>query len=176
MIKRILVLAGLAAVVLLAIYGIVTVYDETMRFGRMWETPVVRPREAPMPAMEAGVVPFSGGEAVLRATSAEKLQPPFEKASEAILDSGRTQYDYYCVMCHGRNHDGMGTVGQSFTPLPADLRSPAVQAMPAGEMFRTISYGIPGGRQPALHGTIAPADRWRIIAYVRSLGPHPYPS
>jgi hypothetical protein len=72
-------------------------------------------------------------------------------------------------MCHGKNYDGMGTVGQSFEPLPTDLRSPVVQAMEPSNMFRTISYGIPNGRQPALHGTITFADRWHIIAFVKSL-------
>jgi mono/diheme cytochrome c family protein len=173
MTRRILALAGFAAVVLLGIYAIVTLYDNTMRFGRMWETPVVRPREEPIPAMADGVVPFSGGEGMLRAASAEKLHSPFGEPSAEVIDAGRTQYGYYCVMCHGTNHNGMGTVGQSFAPLPDDLRSPVVQAMPPGEMFRTISYGIPGGRQPALHGTITPEDRWRIIAFVRSLGLRP---
>jgi len=170
MIKRILILGLFAVVVLFGIYGVVTVYDNTMRYGRMWETPVVRPREEPIPAMAEGVVPFSGGEAVIRATSAEQLDPPFDKISGDIIKTGKTGYNYYCVMCHGSNHDGMGTVGQSFSPLPPDLRSPVVQHMPAGKMFRTISYGIPGGRQPPLHGTITPVDRWRIIAFVQSLG------
>lgn len=170
MIKRILVLGGFAAVALIGIYGVVTVYDNTMRYGRMWETPVVRPRESPIPAMAEGVVPFSGGEAMLRASAAEQLEPPFDKVTDAVVASGKTRYNYYCVMCHGKNHDGMGTVGQSFEPLPTDLQSPVVQNMAAADMFHTISYGIPGGRQPALHGTISAPDRWRIIFFVRSLG------
>ncbi|MDZ7833492.1 MAG: c-type cytochrome [Desulfobacterales bacterium] len=170
MIKRIVALALFASVVLVGIYAILTVYDNNMRFGRMWETPVIRPREEPIPAMADGVVPFSGGEEILRATPDKELKPPFEEVTEEIIAAGKTQYQYYCVMCHGKNYDGMGTVGQSFAPLPADLRSPAVQDMPAAYMFRTISYGIPGGRQPALHGTITSADRWRIVAFVKSLG------
>jgi len=61
-------------------------------------------------------------------------------------------------------------VGQSFHPLPTDLRSPKVQSLSEGVFFKEISYGIPGGRQPPLATTIDPLDRWRIIAYVKSLG------
>ncbi len=80
---------------------------------------------------------------------------------------------YYCVHCHGRHHDGLGTVGQSFAPLPGDLRSARVQTLPAGRIFHEISYGIPDGRQPALATTISLTDRWRIIAFVKSLGVRP---
>jgi mono/diheme cytochrome c family protein len=169
MIKRIMALALFASVVLVGIYGILTIYDNYMRLGRMWETPVVRPREEPIPAMAEGVVPFSGGEAQIRASADENLQPPYDVVTPEVIEAGKKQYGYYCVMCHGKNYDGMGTVGQSFEPLPTDLRSPVVQAMEPSNMFRTISYGIPNGRQPALHGTITFADRWHIIAFVKSL-------
>jgi hypothetical protein len=45
-----------------------------------------------------------------------------------------------------------------------------VQATPAGELFKSVSYGIPGGRQPALDTTIGVDDRWSVIAFVQSLG------
>ena len=66
----------------------------------------------------------------------------------------------------------MGTVGQSFSPLPGDLRSAKVQKLTDGMMFKEISFGIPDGRQPALATTISEMDRWRIVAYVKSLGVH----
>ena len=170
MIKRIIALGLFAGAVLVGIYAVLTLYDNTMRFGRMWETPVIRPREQPIPVMAEGVVPFSGGEAVIRATPEADLNPPFDLDKEEIVAAGKKQYQYYCVMCHGKYYDGMGTVGQSFTPLPTDLRGPVVQSMAPEAMFRTISYGIPGGRQPALHGTLSPENRWRVIAFVKSLG------
>jgi hypothetical protein len=61
-------------------------------------------------------------------------------------------------------------VGQSFHPLPGDLQSARVQSLPQGTLFKEISYGVPNGRQPALSTTIEMMDRWRIIAYVKSLG------
>jgi mono/diheme cytochrome c family protein len=86
------------------------------------------------------------------------------------LEAGEALYATYCAQCHGRHHDGNGTVGQSFSPLPTDLRSPKVQEADAGRIFKEISYGIPGGRQPPLATTIEVQDRWRIVAYLKSLG------
>jgi len=54
--------------------------------------------------------------------------------------------------------------------LPADLRSPAVQSKPDGDLFKSVSYGVPGGRQPPLHTTITIDDRWHVIAFIKSLG------
>jgi hypothetical protein len=42
--------------------------------------------------------------------------------------------------------------------------------MPAGQMFLEISFGVPGGRQPALASTIAIDNRWEIVAYIKFLG------
>jgi len=88
----------------------------------------------------------------------------------ALIARGKAVYLTFCAQCHGYSHDGNGTVGQSFKPLPADLRSPKVQATFEGELFKSISYGIPGGRQPALETTVKIDDRWHVVSYVKSLG------
>jgi mono/diheme cytochrome c family protein len=88
----------------------------------------------------------------------------------AVIARGKAVYLTYCAQCHGFNHDGNGTVGQSFQPLPFDLRSSQIQYKPAGVLFKSISYGIPGGRQPALHTTVTVDDRWCVVAYIKSLG------
>ena len=169
--KRIIVLVGFVAVVLTAVYTVITLYDENMRVGRMWETPAVRPHEQPMLIMEPGVVPLGGGEAEYRNAKAEDLISPFKSDDPEAAASGKALYFVYCAQCHGKYHDGNGTVGQSFNPLPSDLESDKVQSLPQGTLFKEISYGIPNGRQPALATTIEIMDRWRIIAYVKSLGP-----
>jgi mono/diheme cytochrome c family protein len=89
----------------------------------------------------------------------------------AVIQQGKKVYSLYCQQCHGKYHDGNGTVGQSFHPLPTDLMSEKVQQTADGVMFKEISYGIQGGRQPALATTIEFEDRWRVIAYIKSLGP-----
>jgi mono/diheme cytochrome c family protein len=164
-------LAG-AGLILLAAYHGLMYYDDNFRYGRMRETPAVKPHEEPLQRMEEGVVPVSGGEAALRA-AAGTLKPAVAMSDPAARARGEAVFRTYCAQCHGAGHDGRGTVGQSFSPLPTDLRTAAVQSKPPGELFQSVSYGIPGGRQPALHTTITAEDRWSVIAYVKGLGLRP---
>jgi mono/diheme cytochrome c family protein len=169
--KRLVVLAAIVLVVIFTAYGVITLYDYHLKFGRMWETPAVKPYEKPIPLMEAGVVPFAGGEAIFRTAPVEDLKSPFLLTDANTIAAGKQKYFTYCAQCHGKYLDGNGTVGQSFAPLPSDLRSPRVVALSEGALFKEISYGFAKGRQPPLATTIDIPDRWRIIAYLKSLGP-----
>ena len=160
----------LVGIVIIAAYHVFIYYDNNFPYGRMWETPAVRPHEEPILIMEAGIVPFHGGEENYRVTPAEALTSPLGKGSPEDIEKGKKGYFTYCAQCHGKYHDGNGTVGQSFHPLPTDLRSAKVQDTIEGTLFKEISYGNPDGRQPALATTIAIERRWQIIAYVKSLG------
>ena len=168
--KKALVLGVVVTFVLLVAVLALRYIDDYADFWRMRETPGVRPHEEPLLIMEAGVVPVSAAEAMLRASKGEELQSPLNLKDPAVIEAGKKLYFTFCFMCHGPNHDGKGTVGQSFSPLPTDIRSAKVQALPDGVHFKEISYGIPDGRQPALATTIAVLDRWRIVAYIKSLG------
>ena len=158
------------AIVVLVAYNALVYYDNNFRYGRMRETPAVRPYEEPLLIKEAGLVPVNGGEAIFRVSAGNEIQSPIDMTQPAVIDRGKAVYLIYCAQCHGHNHDGKGTVGQSFAPLPTDLRSAKVQDSPAGVLFQNVSYGVPGGRQPPLHATITVDDRWRVISYVKSLG------
>jgi mono/diheme cytochrome c family protein len=169
--KRLAALASLVLLFLLVVYTGITLYDANMKVGRMWETHAVKPHEAPLLVMPAGIVPFNGGEAFYRNAAAEELQPPFSLNASETVAQGKLAYGYYCVQCHGKFHDGNGTVGQSFSPLPGDLRSERVQQLSDGLFFKEISYGIPNGRQPPLDTTLSVNERWQVIGYIKSLGP-----
>lgn len=161
----------LPLLLLASAYQLLMTYDNDFPFGRMRETPAVRPHENPILVMEAGLVPFLGGEALYRAAAPETLKSPFITKDAALVESARKLYFTYCHQCHGKHFDGNGTVGQSFAPLPTDLRSEYVQGQSEGRLFQHISYGIGGkGRQPALATTIEIQDRWKIVAFVQSLG------
>lgn len=168
--KPLIIIIAAVCILLSAAYGALTYYDNNFKYGRMWETPAVKPHEDPIYIMEAGLIPFTGGETRFRSMAAGDLNPPMPLADAQAIAAGKTGYTRYCIQCHGKYHDGNGTVGQSFYPLPGDLRSAKVQSMHPGQLFKEISYGVPGGRQPALATTIEGMDRWRIVAYVRSLG------
>jgi hypothetical protein len=168
--KKIIGFLIVVAILLLAVYHALIYYDNNFRYGRMRETPAVRPYEEPLLIKETGLVPVNGGEAIHRVSAGVDLKSPINMAQPAVIDRGKAVYLIYCAQCHGHNHDGKGTVGQSFAPLPTDLRSAKVQDRPAGVLFQNVSYGVPGGRQPPLHATIAVEDRWKVVAYVKSLG------
>ena len=167
--KKLLALVVILVASLGAYYALMF-YDNNFRYGRMRETPAVKPHEEPLILMETGIVPVSGGEAVLRATPGPALKSPLAPEDANVIARGEAVYFTFCAQCHGPNYDGNGTVGQSFMPLPTGFYTPAVQSKPAGELFKSVSYGIPGGRQPPLETTITIDDRWRVVAFVKSLG------
>lgn len=167
---RILSVLMIIATIGLVGWGVITLYDENLKMGRMWETPAIKPHEQPLPEMAKHTIPFDGGEALYRQADPSTLQATFDMSQPEAIAAGKVGYQYFCIQCHGKHYDGNGTVGQSFAPLPGDLRSAKVQSLLPGQVFYEISYGIPGGRQPALATTIAVHERWQIVAYIQSLG------
>ena len=167
--KRIIILVLVVCVALTTVYAVLTIYDNNLSVGRMWETPAVRPHEEKLLIMAHGVVPYDGGEAVFRAAREENLTSPFKTDDQQIIKSGKSLYFTYCAQCHGKYFDGNGTVGQSFHPPPTNLRDPKVQSKSDGALFKSISYGVPDGRQPPLATTIAVDHRWQIVAFLKSL-------
>ena len=168
--KKIIGFFIVVAIFVLAVYHVLIYYDNNFRYGRMRETPAVRPYEEPLLIKEAGLVPVNGGEAIFRVSAGTDIQSPLDMTQSAVIARGKAVYLIYCAQCHGHKYDGNGTVGQSFAPLPTDLRSAKVQGSPGGELFKNVSYGLPDGRQPPLHATITVDDRWRVVAFVKSLG------
>ena len=168
--KKIIGLLLGALVLVLGAYHLLMFYDNEFRYGRMRETPAVRPYEKPLLIKEVGLVPASGGEAIYRVSAGTDIESPINMTQPDIIARGKGVYLIYCAQCHGHKHDGNGTVGQSFAPLPTDLRSAKVQDSPTGVLFKNISYGVPDGRQPPLHSTITVDDRWKVVAYLKSLG------
>lgn len=168
--KKYLIFFIASAVALLVAYEALIYYDDNFPFGRMWETQAVKPYEELPLSTPTGTVPHEGGEEVFKAVPAELLKSSIVLTDPAHIQSGKLLYSKFCAQCHGKNHDGQAPVGQSFHPLPTDLRIARVQSLTEGAFFREISYGRPEGRQPPLATTIDPLDRWRIVAYVKSLG------
>lgn len=168
--KKLLLLTLLVAVAW-AGYAALMAYDRYFPYGRMRETPAVRPYEKPLLAMDSGAVSMIDPEARYRVVDGRHLRSPVASGNAAAVERGGVVYATFCRQCHGIEYDGNGTVGQSFSPLPADLKSARVQDEPDGILFQHISYGAgPGSRQPPLATTIRIADRWDVIAFIKSIG------
>ena len=163
--KIFLLLLLLLLIVFVAYEGLIFI-DNYAQPWRMRETPAVRPHEAPLPVMPNDAIPIQGGDVIARKTDPlDQENPlPLDKTS---LDRGKQKFALYCTMCHGSRGDGYGTVGQSFYPLPRDLRGPRVQEKSDGFLFYTVSFGQK--RMPPLATTVSEENRWFIIHHIRSI-------
>lgn len=164
--KQAVFLAILAAVVLLGVYTVITVYDANLKVGRMEDTPVVRPHEEPLLKMDRNVVGFRQSERLIKENLSESLPGGAIKPTEEILEKGKEDYTAFCSHCHGRYLDGQGTVGQSFQPLPTNLTGKKAVDLTDRELFAVISYG--GKKSPALASSMSVESRRAVIAYLRA--------
>jgi mono/diheme cytochrome c family protein len=156
----------LACVAIVAMLIALTYLFAGCDYARMKDQESVRTYEAEMPQAVEGTIPVTGGIEVLKSERLVKIRNPLLSTQET-LERGRTAYGYFCIVCHGPNLDGNGTVGQSFAPLPTDLKSTYVREQNDGTLFYKISLGY--RRHPPLAHTVFAEDRWSIITYIRSL-------
>ena len=135
-------------------------------YGRMYDQESVRTYKKEMPPADERTVPVEGGFQALLTADPKNLKNPLPTGARSI-DQGKLAYGYFCVHCHGQDADGRGTVGQSFSPLPTDLRSDEVQSQGDGQLYAKIRLGYL--RHPRLYTTIAEPDAWAVVDYIRSL-------
>ena len=162
--KHVIFIVAFLVVAVYALYTFVNFYDKHLHAARMQETPAVRPYEHPLLVMQEGTVPYQGGEELYKAEAAAG-QLPSAKEPESIVDFGKKEYQAFCSHCHGDNLDGLGTVGQSFNPLPTNLTSDRVKQMTDAYIFSAISYGTKSS--PPLATTMSVESRDAVIAYIR---------
>jgi mono/diheme cytochrome c family protein len=84
-----------------------------------------------------------------------------------VLRRGREQFTIYCAMCHGDAGDGHGIIVQRGFPLPPSYHLDRLRTAPVGHFFDVITNGY--GAMYGYGDRIAPADRWTIVAYIRTL-------
>ncbi len=125
-----------------------------------------KPYKTRMPDAPTGTVPTSGRAATLAQEQSALEANPVPRTAET-LDDGRIYYGYYCLMCHGKNGDGNGPVGQSYVPKPRDLTAPAVVRLSDGQLYDRMLHGP--GHDPVMLETVIPEHRWPLVHYIRSL-------
>lgn len=115
-----------------------------------------------------GSLPFSyaaGPEEALRA--GRELQSPFPLDQAYVRERGGVIYAAFCQHCHGATGLGDGAVSQRGFPPPPSLLADQARQMPDGRMFHVLTYGQ--GNMPSHASQLIPDDRWRVIAYLRTL-------
>jgi mono/diheme cytochrome c family protein len=154
---------GVAALIVLG--AILLALCSGCDYARMRDDEAVNTYQIQFPQMPDGAVPEGAGPDSLPFEE-QGLKNPLE-SSKAAITAGAQAYQYFCIQCHGPRADGFGTVGQSFAPLPTNLRSDYVQQQPDGQLFFRIGQGYK--RHPPLAYTVSVPDRWALIAYIRSI-------
>jgi hypothetical protein len=134
-------------------------------YGRMYDQESVKTYERKAAPIDERTVPVGDGVNILRSSDPKTLTNPMPRTPETI-ERGRLAYSYFCVHCHGVALDGNGTVGQSFSPLPTDLRSSPILSQEDGVIYEKIRLGY--RRHPALFSTVDAADAWSVVVYLRS--------
>jgi len=88
-------------------------------------------------------------------------------ALRSVLERGQEQFTIYCVMCHGDAGDGHGIVVQRGFVVPPNYDLDRLRQAPVGHVFDVITNGY--GAMYGHGDRISPADRWTIVAYLRTL-------
>jgi mono/diheme cytochrome c family protein len=119
---------------------------------------------------------------------------PFEITPEH-LKRGQERFTIYCAVCHGPLGNGQGKIWergyltptsfhtQKMTPTEVTVSNPQglgisrgfslwghnvpMEQVPVGYIFEVMTKGY--GGMPSYSAQIPPADRWKIIAYIRAL-------
>ena len=89
---------------------------------------------------------------------------------------GQNRANIYCAPCHGPGLDGKGTVaglaldgGPRLLVPPPDLHIDRISKdMVVGKIYSAIRNGVNAGNMPSYAAQIPVADRWAIVAYVKS--------
>lgn len=159
---------GQALVVLFAFgaVGVVLLVGYLMFAGpRMRTQPRILPFQAAMPLAPADAVPLVDPVPYLPSIEAAmKLRNPLKPTPENLA-RGKVYYRYYCLFCHGEHGDGHGPVGESYVPVPANLRTAKIKAYPDGKLLHAMLAGP--GHEPILPRVVPPEHRWPLVLYIR---------
>jgi len=127
--------------------------------------PSYRPMENPLPPPERSI-PIEGAVYI---PNSQVLPTNPTKAEDASIARGKELYAINCQMCHGVTGEGNGPIAAFLIKFkPANLTSPLIKAFPDGQIFITITNGVPE-RMPPLNENLTVSERWDVVNYVRTL-------
>lgn len=130
----------------------------------MEQEPAVQPLEEARPA-PAGSIPVGGVETLDDREDDKDLQPPHALDAAAAARGGKL-FAIHCIACHGREGRGDGPVSAKFPPAP-NLRHVSICARSDGFIYGTLTAG--GRAMPTMREGTTSADRWDLVAFVRTL-------
>lgn len=127
--------------------------------------PSYRPMENPLP-VPAQSIPIEGSVYI---PNSQVLPVNPIKADDASIARGKELFTINCQLCHGQTGEGNGPIAPFLIKFkPANLTSPLVKAFSDGQIFMTITNGVPE-RMPPLNENLTVTERWDVVNYVRTL-------
>ncbi|MEO6656033.1 MAG: cytochrome c [Pyrinomonadaceae bacterium] len=87
--------------------------------------------------------------------------------TKELIDRGQERFNIYCIVCHGPVGNGDGMIVRRGFPKPPTYHDDRLRNAPVGHFFDVISNGW--GKMNSYAYQVQPADRWAIIAYIRTL-------
>ncbi|HMG35303.1 MAG TPA: cytochrome c [Blastocatellia bacterium] len=132
---------------------------------------------APAPAQSAAPPPQqhaaqSGQQASVPAANSQQVFRGYVtelpmSISKEDLDAGQERFNIYCAVCHGPLGYGDGMIVKRGFRKPPSYHEDRLRQAPVGYFFDVISNGF--GTMPDYASQIEPAERWKIVAYIRAL-------
>ena len=104
------------------------------------------------------------------ASAKSKFKKPWIATPELVAH-GKEQFMNQCVTCHGPQGLGNGPASAGLNPKPRNFTSADnwKNGRKPSQIFTTLKTGL--NAMPSF-ATLPTDDRWSLVAYVRTLGPH----
>ncbi len=120
----------------------------------------------PDPNAQAATTTDSSGNTI--ATSFPNAIDEFPvPVTRELVDRGEERYKIYCMVCHGPVGAGDGMIVRRGFWKPSSYHDDRLRNAPVGHFFDVITNGW--GRMNGYSAMIPAADRWAIVAYIRTL-------
>ncbi len=103
--------------------------------------------------------------ASVRAEDVAKTSAPLAVSRELLL-RGQFVYNNNCIVCHGRDGNGNGSIVGAF-PNPPSLNSEKIRGFADSQIFHIITNGQ--NTMGAYGPQIRESDRWAVVKFVRVL-------
>lgn len=84
-----------------------------------------------------------------------------------LIDRGEQRYRVFCIVCHGPVGGGDGMIVKRGFSQPPTYHDDRLRNAPVGHFYDVITNGQ--GKMNGYAAQVPPADRWAIVAYIRTL-------
>lgn len=87
--------------------------------------------------------------------------------TKELVDRGEQRYKVFCIVCHGPTGNGDGMIVRRGFSKPPTYNDDRLRNAPVGHFFDVMTNGY--GKMNSYASQIPVADRWAIVAYIRTL-------